>query len=319
MLHHLSSPMQMPQHSETIEVVSRAPVAMKLAIPRGDVHYVPNTKDARTGAKKLILCKAYDPCGPNDAMHGCRFAATGDCHFVHADCSRAMSRIIVHVNVPVATLADCPYERHVAGKVFSVCLPKTGRRAPEVVTQVPSEMCMKTRCVLDDKQRAVFHCAHFYYGRECHQGLNCDFAHVVKIGEATPKPKKPSRRVVDSGVLMPRWSPSCSISPGGGDAAFNASMTSLPEAALDLGLAANLSGLHLADRDPKEVSADAHYAASGSASNRHSSDEAATPPSQVLSVSQAPKRRWRHDPYCLSASQHSVSLSTSQRSMQHGI
>jgi len=56
---------------------------------------------------------------------------------------------------------------------------------------VPAECVIETNCLFT--HGPAIRCAHFYFGRECHLGAQCDFAHVIHLSEtANPWEKAPT-------------------------------------------------------------------------------------------------------------------------------
>lgn len=185
----------------TVDVFARSG-EVKLTIPKSDVHYMPDTKGA---GKKPVLCARYDPHGENSDEHGCPFATTGTCRYVHADTRNAQSHV-VHVNYAYRAAEDCAYERHPAGAVFTVYLPNTAGNA-DCAVAIPSEHALVTKCLYNDKRHVACHCAHFYYGRECHQGNKCCFAHVITLDEAAKPGKRATALSRPAPVALLRGSP----------------------------------------------------------------------------------------------------------------
>jgi len=51
---------------------------------------------------------------------------------------------------------------------------------------VPAECVIETNCLFT--HGPAIRCAHFYFGRECHLGNRCDFAHVIHLSEKPVQP-----------------------------------------------------------------------------------------------------------------------------------
>jgi len=208
----------------TIDVFSRDGET-KYVIPREDVHHLPQGQQQQPAPKKrggkgeanrLILCERYDPAAPEES---CPFAKTMNCRFVHADLRRAQATKI-HVNFAYRTLDECRYERHPPGKMFAVYLPNTAGN-PQCCVVIPSEHALVTRCIYSEAdsnpqqqrqhgKKLAAHCAHFFYGRECHLGANCNFAHVLTV-DPTARPGKrvaagtrPNKSMASSEKQTPR-------------------------------------------------------------------------------------------------------------------
>ena len=170
----------------TLDVLDRVANAV-VTIPMADVHFAPT---GPSGMKaRPVLCEHYNAQNP---IASCRRHATKDCTGVHADLRRAKSELI-HVNYAYHRPDDCPFPRMPAGHTVYVKEPLSAKT--NYVDEVPSECVLQTKCLLGDPARPGYRCAHFYYGRECHLGSRCDFAHIVHVapgpvvqGEKAPAP-----------------------------------------------------------------------------------------------------------------------------------
>jgi len=116
------------------------------------------------------------------------------CHYVHARTARATMQLI-HVNWAYRSEDECKYERYPPGRTLAINEPISSRSGR--CEEIPTHLVLRTHCVFNDRKRPAFRCAHFFYGRECHFGNTCDFAHVIHIDpDATPGDRAPvpSRR-----------------------------------------------------------------------------------------------------------------------------
>ena len=188
-----------PQHEAVVDrnvlqVLDRQRSVL-LSIPRQDVFFIPD-------AKRLVLCERFDV---NDPENSCRYNnSRTPCRFVHADIRNAIEKPI-HINWAWRSIEECPFERLPPGRVLVIHEPASAKS--HLVDHIPSELLLKTRCVFDDPNRKACHCAHFYYGRECHLGPKCDFAHVLFIDpragqyELAPGPCTFGRGRTDKSVM----------------------------------------------------------------------------------------------------------------------
>jgi len=146
------------------------------AVPEGDVKHGPS----RASKNRPVLC------GKGDS---CPHATTGTCRFTHADLRNASTKAI-HVNYAWKSVDECTYPRLSPGAIFPLREPTSANSS--ILDAVPSECVLKTRCQLTEG-RPASRCAHFYYGRECHLGNKCDFAHVIHLDpDARPYEKAPA-------------------------------------------------------------------------------------------------------------------------------
>ena len=170
---------QIPLEQGSVQVVERNSSTLYI-IPKDDIYYIP------MDAKRLVLCEYFDA---RDPVQSCRFG--NECRWVHADTSRTVRKHI-HVNWAWRSLEECKYPTLPAGIKLNIREPPSTNS--DIIDTVDSGYVLRTRCVFDDPKRPAAHCAHFYYGRECHLGSLCDFAHVVYIdpnawfGERAPPP-----------------------------------------------------------------------------------------------------------------------------------
>ena len=162
---------QQHQEKDMICVVVRGTSTL-LAIPKTDVYHLPAEQ------KRLVLCEQFNPAAPHSSCRNGR-----ECRWVHADTSRATQKHI-HVAWAWRSLEEVSYPLMRPGRALIIEQP-TATRDEIPADAVDSGMILKTRCVFDDPKRPASHCAHFYYGRECHLGPWCDFAHVVYVDETS--------------------------------------------------------------------------------------------------------------------------------------
>ena len=181
---------------QTIEVVDRRSSAV-LRIPIQQVFFVPTPTQAQDKTKKkpagtrLYLCDANDAAATSFSW----CPLLGACNGVHANTCGAGNKQI-HINFAYKSPSDCQYPRLAADCVVGVREPVSARSAN--VDTVAAECILVTRCRIGPGH-AMTRCAHFYYGRECHLGANCDFAHVIHINpnarqlELAPTPSSVGR------------------------------------------------------------------------------------------------------------------------------
>jgi len=119
----------------------------------------------------LILCEKFN-C--HDPERSCRYGSK--CRWVHA-CTDRATRKYIHLNWLWRSREECTYKLMPEGRSFRILRSRT----PFGFDIVDSGLVVQTRCVFTDVDRPASHCAHFYYGRECHLGALCDFAHVINV------------------------------------------------------------------------------------------------------------------------------------------
>jgi len=164
-----------------VEMFDRANSKL-FSVPAEDVFHIPANLPAKT---RPIICEHYDP----DKPKSCPYAKSGKCRFGHANLKNATWKLI-HVNYALRSPKECQYPCLAPGKNVTVREPDSAQSAQLDV--VPSECIIQTKCQFLD--RPPSRCAHFYYGRECHLGNKCDFAHVIHLatdcnkGEKAPAP-----------------------------------------------------------------------------------------------------------------------------------
>merc|ERR1711871_903583 len=149
-----------------------------ITLDASQIYHMPQTDASNDRARHPILCERFHPAHPSGCMKG------DACNRVHA-VVRGCPRKPIHINWAWRQVEECQYERYPSGDIVKVREPVSAKS--DIVDAVDSGYIIKTRCVFDDVNRPPTHCAHFYYGRECHLGANCDFAHVLYINAQAEK------------------------------------------------------------------------------------------------------------------------------------
>lgn len=170
-----------------------------ITVPKEAISHMPpqheNRRSDKGPIKHPILCDRFHPLNPHSCMKG------KNCNRVHA-VIRGCPRKPVHINWAWRSLEECTYPRHAPGRRIEAREPLSAKSG--VVDVFDSAFALKTRCVFDDPSRPAIHCAHFYYGRECHVAGRCDFAHIVYLNanneklERAPPPCAYGRRKTKS-------------------------------------------------------------------------------------------------------------------------
>ena len=166
---------------DTVVILDRKKSEL-ITVPHCQISHIPQLLETRKidkgPIKHPILCDRFHPLNPASCMKG------KNCNRVHA-VIRGCPRKSIHINWAWRSLEECTYPRLQPGRTIHVQEPTSAKSG--VVDIFDSGFALKTRCVFDDPSRPAIHCAHFYYGRECHIAGRCDFAHIVYLNKNSEK------------------------------------------------------------------------------------------------------------------------------------